>query len=157
MAMTYEVTVKQVPPQHVAEVRRHTTMVEIGSAIGEAFGTLMRSMGKAGAQPAGPPFIVYDRIDRTVGKAEIEVCVPVGYRFLGDDAVDVAEIRGAAVASTVHRGPYDQVAPAYDALDGWIREHALVVDGPPREIFLTDPEETPDPADNVTEIEIPVR
>ena len=155
--MAYEVAVKQVPPQHVAEVRRHTTIAEIGGAIGEAFGTLMTSMGKAGAQPAGPPFIVYDRFDRSAGRAEIEVCVPVGYRFLGDDAVDVTEIRGAAMATTVHRGPYDGVGPAYDALDGWIREHALVVDGPPREIFLTDPEATPDPADNVTEIEIPVR
>ena len=144
--MPYEVTVKQVPPQHVAEVRRHTTVDAIGPVIGEAFRTLMTSMGRAHERPVGPPFVVYDRMDLPEHRAEIEVCVPVGYRFMGDDDVEVDEIPGGAVASTVHHGPYDAVGAAYDA-----------VDGSPREVYLTDPQDTPDPADLVTEIEFPVR
>jgi len=69
----------------------------------------------------------------------------------------VDEIPGGAVATTVHHGAYDAVGSAYEAVDGWIRDHSLVVDGPPREVYLTDPQETPDPADLVTEIEFPVR
>ena len=107
--MPYEVTVKQVPPQHVAEVRRHTTVDAIGPVIGEAFRTLMTSMGRAHERPVGPPFVVYDRMDLPEHRAEIEVCVPVGYRFMGDDDVEVDEIPGGAVASTVHHGPYDAV------------------------------------------------
>jgi effector-binding domain-containing protein len=155
--MPYEVTVKQVPPQHVAEVRRHTVVEELGTVVGEAFRTLRTSIGRAGAAPAGPPFIVYDRVDLPKHRAEIEVCVPVGYRYLGDDDVEVNEIPGAAVASTIHHGPYSEVGPAYEALNGWIRDHYLVIDGPPREVYLADPEETPDPADLATEIEFPVR
>ena len=155
--MPYEVTVKQVPPQHVAEVRRHTTVDAIGSVIGEAFRTLMTSVGRAHERPVGPPFVVYDRMDLPERRAEIEVCVPVGYRFMGDDDVEVDEIPGGAVASTVHHGRYDAVGSAYEAVDGWIHDHSLVMDGPPREIYLTDPQETPDQADLVTEIEFPVR
>jgi effector-binding domain-containing protein len=155
--MPYEVTVKQVPPQHVAEVRRHTRVSELATTLEEAFGTLMASMGRVGAEPVGPPFVVYDQIDDVSGRAEIEVCVPVTYRFAGTDEVDVTQIRGGAVASTIHRGPYAEVGPAYRALDEWMRANALVPDGPPREIYLTDPAETSDPADLVTEIEFPVR
>jgi len=155
--MTYEMTIKQVPPRHVARVRRHTTMAEIGMATREAFATLGARMHAVDAEPVGPPFIVYDRVGQPDGHAEFEVCMPVGYSFPGDDEVVVAEIPGAAVAATVHHGPYEAVGPAYEALNAWIEEQRLVIDGPPREIFLTDPDSTPDPADFVTEIEIPVR
>ncbi len=76
---------------------------------------------------------------------------------MGDDDVGIEELRGCAMASTMHRGPYDAVGAAYEALREWIRDNAMVVDGPPREIYLTDPGETPDPADLVTEIEFPIR
>jgi effector-binding domain-containing protein len=155
--MPYEVKVKEVPPQHVAEVRRHTTVDLLGPTIDEAFRTLMDSLGRAHEHPTGPPLIVYDRMDLPGRRAEIEVCVPVGYRYMGDDDVGIEELKGCAMASTMHRGPYGAVGAAYEALSEWIRDNAMVVDGPPREIYLTDPRETPDPADLVTEIEFPIR
>lgn len=155
--MTYEMTIKQVPPRHVARVRRHTTMSEIGMAVKGAFATLGARMHAADAQPVGPPFIVYDRVDTPEGHAEFEVCMPVGYSFPGDDEVVVTEIPGAAVAATIHHGSYEGIGSAYEALHAWIAEQRLQVDGPPREVYLTDPDATPDPEDLVTEIEIPVR
>jgi effector-binding domain-containing protein len=155
--MTYEMTIKQVPPRHVARLRRHTTMAEIGPAIREAFMTIGARLHAADAEPVGPPFIVYDRVGESDGRAEFEVCMPVGYSFPGDDEVVVTEMPGAAMAATVHHGTYQDVGPAYEALYGWIEEQRLVVDGPPREVFLNDPRSTPDPADLITEIEVPVR
>jgi effector-binding domain-containing protein len=154
--MPYVVAVKEVPPQHVAQVLRHTPVERLGPTIDEAFRTLMSSLERAHEHPTGPPLIVYDRMDLPGRRAEIEVCVPVGYRYLGDDDVRVEELSGCAVAFTTHRGPYEGVGDAYEALAAWIGDNAMVVDGPPREIYLTDPNETPDPADLVTEIEFPV-
>jgi effector-binding domain-containing protein len=155
--MTYEMTIKQVPPRHVARLRRHTTMGEIGQAIREAFTTIGARMHAADAEPVGSPFIVYDQVGSPDGHVEFEVCIPVGYSFPGDDEVVVTEMPGAAMAATVHHGSYEDVGPAYEALSAWIEEQRLEIDGPPREVYLTDPEQTPDPADFVTEIEIPVR
>ncbi len=45
---------------------------------------------------------------------------------------------------------------AYDALSRWIAEQDLETAGPPREIYWTDPQNTFDPADYVTEIAWPV-
>lgn len=38
-----------------------------------------------------------------------------------------------------------------------IQEHGHEIAGPSREIYLTDPSETPDPADYLTEIQFPIR
>ena len=155
--MTYEMTIKRVPPRHVARLRRHTTMAEIGPAIREAFMTIGARLHAVDAETVGPPFIVYDHVGETDGQAEFEVCMPVGYSFPGDDEVVVTEMPGAAMAATVHHGSYEDVGSAYEALNEWIESQRLVIDGPPREVYPTDPQTTPDPADFVTEIEIPVR
>ena len=46
--MLYEVTVKQVPAQHVAVLRRRTTAATIGDDVGRSFG----AVGAAVAAPA---------------------------------------------------------------------------------------------------------
>jgi effector-binding domain-containing protein len=157
MTMTYEMTIKHVPPRHVARLRRHTTMAEIGPTIREAFMTIGARLHAVDAQASGPPFNVNDHVGGPEDRAEFEVCVPIGYSFPGDDEVVVTEMPGVAVAATVHHGSFEEVGRAYEALYRWIEEQRLVVDGPAREVYLTDPETTPDPADFVTEIEIPVR
>ena len=155
--MKYEMTIKRVPPRHVARLRRHTMMAEIGPAIREAFVTINARLHAVDAETVGPPFIVYDHVGEPDEHAEFEVCVPVGYSFPGDDEIVVTEMPGAAMAATIHRGSFEDVGSAYAALTDWIDAQRLVVDGPPREVYLTDPQVTPDPADFVTEIEIPVR
>lgn len=52
---------------------------------------------------------------------------------------------------------YDEVGPAYHAVTGWIQEHGHEVAAPPREVYLTDPQETSDPADFLTEVQFPIR
>lgn len=154
--MAYEVQVKQLPAQHVAAVRMTASMASIAKDIHEGFADLMEAMVRAGVSPSAPPFIVYHQLgDQVIG--EIEVCAPVREPF-----EDVGEARGARipeaeVAWTIHRGPYDKVGAAYEALTAWIEEQGREIDGPPREVYLTDPEETPDPGDNVTEVQFPIR
>ena len=74
---------------------------------------------------------------------------------------DDGEVVGRAepatlVATTVHRGPYDEEGPAYQTVDAWVQEHGHASAGPAREVYLTDPDETPDPADYLTEIQFPI-
>jgi len=155
--MPYEVEVKELPPQQVAGVKRRTSMATIGSTIQQGFVTLMSTMGKAGIAPAGPPFIVYlDVFDRE-SDGDIEICIPVAGPFTGEGDVYGTVVGGGPVASTVHRGSYDQIGTAYQTLTAWIQEHGRQIVGPSREVYLTDPQRTPDPADYVTEIVFPIR
>lgn len=155
--MPYEVQVKQVPTLRVAAVRKHTSLALIGKNVTEGFAELMGAMGKAGATPAGPPFLVMPDVIDEETDADVELCVPVTSPFAGEGDVFGAEIEGGTVASTLHHGPYDEVGPAYHTLMGWIQEHGHEVAGPSREVYLTDPQTTPDPADYVTEVQFPIR
>jgi effector-binding domain-containing protein len=59
------------------------------------------------------------------------------------------------MATTVHHGPYEEIAPAYHTLIGWISEHGHEIAGPPREIYLNDPQ-TVAPAEILTRVEFPI-
>ena len=154
--MPYEVQLKEVPAQQVAIVRRHTTISTIGKDIGAAFAELGESVGRAGVPMAGPPFLImHDVIDEETD-GDIELAFPLAAPFAGAGEVRGEELPATTVAWTVHRGPYDEVGPAYHTITGWIQEHGHEIAGPPREIYLTDPGETPDPADYLTEVQFPI-
>jgi effector-binding domain-containing protein len=155
--MSYEVQVRELPAQHVAAVKKRTSLTSIGQDIQAAMAELSGTIAPQGIVPAGPPFLImHDTIEEET-EGEIELCVPVAEPFAGGNAVYGRDVEATTAATTTHRGPYDQVGPAYQTLMGWVQEHGREVVGPPREVYLTDPRETPDPADYLTEIALPIR
>lgn len=68
----------------------------------------------------------------------------------------VKRVEGAEVASTMHKGPFDQVGATYGALAGWIAENGYEIVGPGEETYLSAPDETP-PEELLTEVRFPVR
>jgi effector-binding domain-containing protein len=153
--MPYEVRVKDVPAQHVAAIRRTTTLETIGQDIAESFTRIGRAVD--GVTMTGPPFVVFNDVIDEEGGGDIEVAAPVAVAFEDTAEVHAEELPPATVAWTVHRGPFDEVGPAYHTVAGWIQEHGHEVAGPPREVYLTDPDETPDEADYLTEVQFPIR
>ena len=155
--MPYEVQVKEVPAQHVAVIRKHASMKTIGQDISTGFAAIGEATGRVGVPLAGPPFLImFDVIDED-SEGDIAIAFPVAMAFSGAGEVVGREDPAMTVASTMHRGAYDEIGPAYTTLVGWIQEHGHEIVGPPREVYLTDPSETPDPADYVTEIQFPIR
>ena len=43
----------------------------------------------------------------------------------------------------LHEGPYAGMGAAYESIEGWLSEHGRSPSGPPREVYLTGPDETP--------------
>ena len=155
--MPYEVQVKEVPTQHVVAVKKHTSLARIGQDIQAGFGELWGAIGPRGIAPAGPPFLVMNDVIDEETEGDVELCVPVAEPFEGSGGVTGHDVEGVTAATTVHRGPYAEVGPAYHTLTGWVQEHGHEIAGPPREVYLTDPVETSDPADYLTEIVFPIR
>lgn len=139
--MPYEVTVARVEAQQVAAFRTHTTLRHVGDAIGRGFGAVMSYLGRLGIEPAGPPLVVFHDVIDEETQGEIEMCIPIAAPVDGEDGVRGVELPGGLVATTVHRGPYGEIAPAYHTLTGWIQEHGHEMAGPPREVYLNDPTE----------------
>jgi effector-binding domain-containing protein len=139
----YDVQITQEAPQLVMASRRRTSLSRITEDIAGGFASLMETLARAGAPASGSPLIVYhDAIDQETD-GDIEVCVPVARLVSGGPEVHGRELEGGTMASTLHRGPYEEIAAAYHALTGWISERGHEIAGPPREIYLNDPRVVP--------------
>lgn len=155
----YEVSVKTVPEQPVIALRTPTEMASVAETIGASFGRLGQALATSGSQPAGPPFIVFHDVidDETPG--DIELCMPVvelpTAGAVSDPGLEAHTLEGGLMATTVHRGAYFDVAPAYHVLTGWILGHGHEQAGPPREIYLNDPT-TVAPGEELTEVQWPI-
>ena len=64
-------------------------------------------------------------------------------------------VKGGPVASTIHKGRYSEVGPAYHALTTWISDHGHTPAGPPREIYLNDPTQVSED-EQLTEVVWPI-
>lgn len=153
--MPYQVEIEVTAPQLVAAVRKRTDLSRIGEDIGDGFAALMGAMGREGIGPAGPPLIVYHDVIDGETEGEIEICVPVGRAPSGGGEVYSCELPGGTMATTVHAGPYEEIGAAYQTIMAWIAEHGHGHAGPPREIYLNDPQ-TVAPEDLLTRIEFPI-
>jgi effector-binding domain-containing protein len=156
MLTNLDVMTREVPAQQVAALRLHTSMQTIGHDIAAGFNKVDTAMEVVGVRQFGRPFIVFHgRIDDVTG-GDIEICSPVVTPFHGVEEVYGAEIPGGTIASTIHRGSYDDIAGAYAAVIMWIDEHGLEPAGSPREYYLNDLGTTK-PEDLLTEIAFPIR
>lgn len=153
--MSYDVQITELKPQVVAATRLHTTLLRIGNDIGIGFGSLMRALGKEGIEPSGPPLIIYHELIDAETDGDVEICVPVNGHVSGDSKVYGRELEGGTMATTVHRGPYQKITPAYVALKTWISEQGHEMTGPPRETYLNDPQIVP-PEELLTRVEFPI-
>lgn len=154
--MPYTTQIEDVPPQLIAATRLHTSLAKVGNDIGVGFARLVPALGHAGVEPAGPPLIVYHDIIDEQTDGDIEICIPIQAAFAGSDHTYSRELEGGSVATTVHHGRYEEIAPAYHTLTGWISEQGHEITGPPREIYLNDPQ-TVAPDDLRTRVEFPIR
>jgi effector-binding domain-containing protein len=152
--MPYDVQVVEKTPQMIAATKIRTNLRSIGNDIGAGFGTLMHALGREGVSPSGPPLIVYHDVIDEETEGHIEICVPVD-AISGDGDVYGRELEGGSMATAIHRGPYEEIAAAYHTLTGWISEHGHEIAGPPREIYLNDPQTVP-PAELLTQVEFPI-
>ena len=153
--MPYDVEIIEETSQLVAATRVHTNLRRIGNDIGAGFGSLMQALGREGVTPSGPPLIVYHDVIDEETEGDIEICVPVAGAISGDSDVYGRELEAGTMATALHRGPYQEIAPAYHTLTSWISEHGHEMAGPPREIYLNDPQTVP-PEDLLTRVEFPI-
>lgn len=154
--MQYDVTVKEIPAQHVAVLHSRIGPTDAGPVVSAGLGTLAQAVAQAGHEFAGPPYLVMKEMPDPETGGAIILGVPVAKPFPGSGEIAGEEIPELLVASTVHKGPYDECGPAYKAVEQWIQSHGHVNVGPPREVYLTDPQTTPDEADYLTEIQFPI-
>ena len=151
--MEPEVDLRRLPAQEVLAVRREVSLATIGTAMDSAFAALWRHVTETGAQPAGPPFVLY--LEPPQGEFSVEVCVPVTANAVKGEGIEVRELPAAEVATLVHHGPYDGLSASWQQLREWVRASGRTAGGPAREVYVSDPRGCA-PQDLRTELVIPL-
>lgn len=130
------------------------TLADIGRVMGAAFGEVYGHLGASGAAPDGPPFVIYHGTPASGQPFDIEVCAPIAHPVEPPTGWQLQELPAGTFATLLHVGPYDTIGEAYAAIMAWPAEHGHAIAGPPREVYLSEPE-TP-PAQIRTIVELPV-
>jgi effector-binding domain-containing protein len=151
----YEVTITDVPARTVVAKRLEVAADRIGPAIQRTLAECYAWVARSGIEPVGEPFVIYHRRPTVDSGWHIEVCAPVSAPMQAPTGCVVKEIPATSVATTIHVGPYTELGAAYSEVEGFIRTHQLDVAGPPREIYLSEPD-VPS-RETRTRIEFPVK
>lgn len=125
----FEVQVKEVPEVPYVSRSKHVRVAELEPFIVDTIRELSQ-----GHDPSGPAFTLYHGEVNEEADGPVEVCVPAAG---GEKRLPAAE-----VAYTVAVGAqceFPEIIGAYDAVAGWAKLRGRELDGPPREIYLSDP------------------
>ena len=148
--MPLSVNLQTVRPRKLAAVRREVAPGAVGSAWGPALGKvwdLIRS--QPGLWSDGHNIFLYHHSKELGAPILCDFGVEVTRTFETAGEVYATETPGGEVAVAVHRGRYNRMNEAYNAIDRWMAANRRESAGHSWEIY-GDP--TPDPVDTETTI-----
>ena len=121
-----------------------------------AFGEIYATMAAQRIAPSGPGGGIYANDLFAFERGEAMVFVPAAGRVRPTGRVEAVTVPGAELAMTIHAGCHADIDRAYGRLGAYVADHALAVNGPIREYYLTGSHDTPDEAAWRTEIGWPI-
>jgi effector-binding domain-containing protein len=146
--MLVAVNIQTVHPRKLAAVRREVAPGAVGSAWGPALDKVWEFIrSQPGLRTDGHNIFLYHHPTQPGAPILCDFGVEVTRRFETAGAVYSTEMPAGEVA--VHRGPYDQMNEAHDAIEKWMAANGRESGGHSWEIY-GDP--TPDPSDTETTV-----
>jgi effector-binding domain-containing protein len=126
----YEIEVIDAPEVPTAVVAMTTTWPELPAAAGAAFDEVWALVRAEDLRTDGHNVILY-----WDGLPSVEVGVQVIRTFEPTGRVAPSVLPAGTVARTVHRGSYEHLAAAHDAVHVWCKDNGYELAGPRWEIY----------------------
>lgn len=134
----------------VLAMRRSVPPTEVPTALGEILPGVFAFAVSQGIAITGPPLCCYEEF------TEASVTLVAGVSISGEPApegeVILYTLPAGRYAVAVHEGSYDSLDETYRAVDRYLEGKGLEARTTVYEIYLTDPDEYPDPKDWRTEV-----
>jgi DNA-binding transcriptional MerR regulator len=139
-----------------AAIRETVDIDDLALWFRGAFGELYASLAGQDAPPAGPGGGIYANDLFSHERGDATVFVPCNAPLRPSGRVEAIVIPGVELAITIHAGAHGDADRTYGALATYVADHALGVEGPIREYYLTSSHDTPDRSQWQTEIGWPI-
>ena len=150
------VKIKDISPMTVAFINVKGNFSQIPASFEKLYGwTAMK-----GYKPVGPAIAVFYTIPQEVSDEELrwelrsELAGNIAEVEPDSEGSGVKRLGAVKMATTIYKGPYENIEPVYIALNNWIATNGYEVTGPPEELYYNDPTQTGE--EPVTEIRFPI-
>lgn len=139
--MDYKCELKTQAAQPAVVIRTLTSVEKLPEVLGTAFLLLEQHLHLAAVPPAGPPFVAYYNLD--MQNMDVEIGFPSAVPVAGNENVASISVPAGDYATHLFVGNYQDMEPAYSALNAFIREKGREPTGVAYEYYLTDPDVQP--------------
>lgn len=147
-----EVTIKKVAPMLVASLR---DTIPGFDRVDVTWNELNAEIDRHGVKKVIPCMMLHHNGGEN-GAWDIEVVEPISQAFAPEGRVRVQTLSGSdRMASIIHHGPFETIGETFAAIHAWIRRNGYT-GGTVREIYHKGDWMTDDPAEYITEIQIPI-
>jgi len=134
---------------------------ELAAKMGEMLPQPSMYAQKNKIQMAGAPFTLYHKFDEENNAVIFSCAVPVSERVITEpgSGIQTGMLRPFKAIKTTLKGNYVNLKEAWETAYKYVTDNQLepVEGNPSMEVYLTDPMNTPNPADWLTEIYVPIK
>jgi uncharacterized protein YndB with AHSA1/START domain/effector-binding domain-containing protein len=146
--------VAKTTPQLVAAIHITIPRSQIRSVMGPGLNEVMSAVSAQAIGPAGSWFTHHLKI--TPETFDFEICVPVNAPVAPAGRVVAREVPAMRIASTVYRGPYEELGDAWGEFDRWLVAGGHVPAPDLYEFYTVGPESRRAPSEWQTELRRPL-
>jgi effector-binding domain-containing protein len=155
--MTGKIEVQTYEPWMALAIMDSSSCDKITEVMGRIFGDIQKYMAENKIEMAGPPYALYHQWDQKTNFFVIEAGIPVRVKVQGRNDIRLVEYQAGRAATASHFGNYDLMHYSYQKIEKYISDNKLEQNGPPREVYVTDPEAEKDFSKWETRIYYPVK
>ena len=150
----YQIVIKNIEPMNIASVRDTVPDIQEMDRLWEILKTVRTNHASS---ITGPLMAIYHDMEYREKNVDVEVAVPINEEISLPDPIKVRNIPGETIASLIHKGPYETMDAAYQALMTWCESNGYELAGPDRHLFLRTHKDVDNPEEYISEMQQPVR
>ncbi|NPV90973.1 MAG: GyrI-like domain-containing protein [Firmicutes bacterium] len=152
--MDYRFEVVDSPAMNALSMRTVTPAANLPQELGKAYTAIIAYLGEIGEQPCEAAFAAYYNMD--MEKLDVEMGFPVPRPLPGRGEIKASQIPAGKAATYLYQGPYQEMAPVYEAMSGWMSDSGLQPIGVVYEFYYNSPMEVP-ASELLTKIVFPLK
>lgn len=155
-AMTYSVSLKELPERYVASVRQ---IIPSYQHEGQLWGILMQETAPLQIQDGDPCYTlaIFHDGEHKESDVDVEVQKSVKGTYPNTQHVVFKTVPATLIASATYQGSYDKVGQVNEAVANWVQDNEYEFNGLSFCIYHVSPHETSNSDEWVTEVCYPVK
>ncbi|AZK47564.1 MerR family transcriptional regulator [Paenibacillus lentus] len=154
--MTYldniKVKLVETQPMKILSLRRTMSSNDYAQGYGKFFSMLYKKIATEKLTLLGKPMTIYHSAEYDPAGNDTEFAIPINEAINGS-----RELPGGLCAKSVYKGAYSELTSVYAKLREWIEIEGYELVNSPYEVYVTDPNQTAEPMDVVTEVYFPIK